>query len=325
METIGPSPPEEEIQLLMHWGDAYDRPRGRRAAAISILVHVGLVLAVVIAPAAIWNTPQLADRIITPLIAPLTELTQTDPNEGKVNKEFDVAASAARPRVQSPPGSSSPKPFQPAQAPAEPAPKPITLPEPPKIEEKPIKPDLPQIAQTLPPPKIETVERPKLVLEDPTAEKGIEPGQGRPLPKATAAEAIRGAMGGGTAGRGGLGLDLPPSSDTLPTMGELLSDPMGVDFKPYLAQVTAAVKRQWMLIWPEQARQGRSGKVAIQFSVDRFGTVPKLVIASGSGAAALDTAAVAAIQECVPFPVLPKAYKGDLIRLQLNFTYNGAK
>jgi TonB family protein len=325
MEAIGPPPPEEEIQFLTHWGDAYDRPRGRRAAAISVLVHVGLVVAVVIAPAAVWNTPQIADRLITPLIAPLSELTQTDPNEGKVNKEFDVAASAARPRVESPPGAGAPKPFQPAQAPAAPAPKPIVLPEPPKIEDNPIKADLPQLAQTIPPPKIETVERPKLVLEDPMAAHGIEPGQGLPLPKATAAEAIRGAMGGGTAGRGGLGLDYPPSADSQPNSIQLLSDPMGVDFRPYLAAVTAEVKRHWMAIWPEAARQGRSGRVEIQFSVDRFGTVPKLVIATGSGAATLDTAAVAAIQQCVPFPVLPKAYKPDIVRLQLNFIYNAPK
>lgn len=325
METVGPSPPEEEIQFLTHWGDAYDRPRGRRAAAISILVHVGLVVAVVIAPAAVWNTPQMAERLITPLIAPLSELTQTDPNQGKVNKEFDVTASAARPRLDSPPGADRPKPFQPAQTPAEPAPKPIPLPEPPKLEDKSIKPDLPQIAQTIPPPKIETVERPKLVLEDPMAAHGIEPGQGRPLPKATAEEAIRGAMGGGTAGRGGLGLDYPPSADSQPNSIQLLSDPMGVDFRPYLAAVTAAVKSYWMRIWPEQARQGRSGRVEIQFSVDRFGTVPKLVIASSSGAIALDQAAVAAISGCVPFPVLPKAYKPDIIRLQLNFIYNAPK
>jgi TonB family protein len=98
-----------------------------------------------------------------------------------------------------------------------------------------------------------------------------------------------------------------------------------VDFRPYLAAITAVVKSHWMRIWPEQARQGRSGRVEIQFSVDRFGTVPKLVIASSSGAITLDQAAVAAISESVPFPVLPKAYKPDIIRLQLNFIYNGPK
>jgi protein TonB len=196
-------------------------------------------------------------------------------------------------------------------------------PEPPKVEDKLVQPELPQLAQVLPP-RIEPVERPKLVLEDIPGPPQIQPGQGRPLPKATAEEAIRGAMNGGN-GPGGLGLNLPSSADLLPNSIQLLSDPMGVDFRPYLAQVTAVVKQYWLRIYPAAARQGRSGRVEIQFSVDRFGTVPKLVIASGSGANALDQAAVAAVADAVPFPSLPKAYKADTIVLQLNFIYNQPK
>jgi TonB family protein len=322
MEKVGPSPPDDEIHLLTEWGDPSDRPRGRRAAAFSLLIHMALVLAVVVAPAALWETPQIAERLVTPLIAPLTALTQTDPNKGKLNKEFDVVASEARKRIQISPGADQPKPFNPPPPPPAPAPKPLVVPEPPKIEDKAVKPDLPQIAQTLPP-RIEPVERPKLVLESPVTPSEIQPGQGRPLPKATAEDAIRGVLGGGASGRpGGPGSDLPSSSGLQPNNMQLLSDPMGVDFKPYLAQVLASVKRYWMAIWPEAARQGRSGKVVIQFSIDHFGTVPKLVIASGSGANALDFAAVAAIQSSVPFPILPRDYKGDLIKLQLNFAYN---
>jgi TonB family protein len=265
---------------------------------------MALVLAVVVAPAALWETPQIAERLVTPLILPLTALTQTDPNKGKLNKEFDVVASEARKRIQISPGADQPKPFSPPPPPPAPAPKPLVVPEPPKIENKAAKPDLPQIAQTLPP-RIQPVERPKLV------------------PKATAEDAIRGVMGGGASGRpGGPGSDLPSSSGLQPNNMQLLSDPMGVDFKPYLAQVLASVKRYWIAIWPESARQGRSGRVVIQFSIDHFGTVPKLVIASGSGVDTLDHAAVAAIAGSVPFPILPRDYKGDLIKLQLNFAYN---
>jgi protein TonB len=322
MEKVGPSPPDDEIHLLTEWGDPSDRPRGRSAAVLSALIHVGLIVAVVLAPTALWETPQIAERLVTPLIMPLTALTQTDPNQGKLNKEFDVAASQARRRIQISPGADQPKPFNPPPPPPPPAPKPLAVPEPPKVEDKPAKVDLPQIVQT-PPPRIEPVERPKLVLESPVTPKEIEPGQGRPLPKATAEEAIRGAMGGGPSGRpGGAGLDLPSSSGLQANNMQLLSDPMGVDFKPYLAQVLASVKRYWMAIWPESARQGRSGRVEIQFSIDHFGTVPKLVIKSGSGVDALDHAAVAAIAGSVPFPILPRDYKGDLIKLQLNFAYN---
>ncbi|MBZ5584982.1 MAG: energy transducer TonB [Acidobacteriia bacterium] len=117
-------------------------------------------------------------------------------------------------------------------------------------------------------------------------------------------------------------MDLPASPGTQPNNMQLLSDPLGVDFRPYLTQVLAAVKRNWMLIWPDSARMGRSGKVAIQFSIDRKGTVPKLVIASSSGVDSLDRAAIAAISQTVPFPPLPTPFRGDLIKLQLNFAYN---
>jgi protein TonB len=293
---------------------------------LSILFHVVVIGTVALAPAAFWEPPRLVDApIVTPLVMPFTALTQKAPNKGKVNKEFDVAAVQPRPRIQISPGAGQPRTFNPSPPPPAPAPKLLTLPEPPKIEEKAIKPNLPQIAQVLPP-RIQPVEQPKIVLEDPTEPPQIEPGQGRPLPKATAEEAIRGALGGGANGRpGGLGVNLPASSGLQPNNMQLLSDPMGVDFKPYLAQVLAAVKRYWMAIWPESARMGRSGRVEIQFSIDRNGTVPKLVIASGSGAEALDRAAVAAIGGSVPFPALPKAYKPDLIKLQLNFAYNMPK
>jgi len=321
METVGQSPPEDDdLQFLTQWGDPSDRKRHQRAAAASLLINMAVVAAAVLAPAAVWESPEIAEKIVTPLIAPLTAFTQKEPNKEKVDKEFDVAASQPRPRIQISPGQ-SPKPFNPTPPAPAPVPKPIAVPEPPKVEEKTPKTDLPQLAQTLAPPKIETVQQPKLVLEDPVAAPTIQPGQGRPLPKADAESAIQGLMSGGGRG-GGPSLNMAPSAGLDPNKMRLLSDPMGVDFKPYLTQVLASVKRYWLAIWPQAARDGRSGRVVIQFSVDRFGAVPKLVIASGSGADALDRAAVAAVAGSVPFPSLPREYKGDQIRLELNFTYN---
>ena len=40
---------------------------------------------------------------------------------------------------------------------------------------------------------------------------------------------------------------------------QLLSDPMGVDFKPYLIRVLATVKRNWFAVYPESARFGLRG------------------------------------------------------------------
>jgi TonB family protein len=103
---------------------------------------------------------------------------------------------------------------------------------------------------------------------------------------------------------------------------QLLSDPMGVDFRPYLIQILAAVKRNWQAVMPESARLGRPGKVSIQFAISKTGQVPKLVIASASGTDAFDRAAVASISMTNPFPPLPPEFRGDQIRLQFAFLYN---
>ena len=118
------------------------------------------------------------------------------------------------------------------------------------------------------------------------------------------------------------------SGQTAPTPGktassvELLSDPQGVDFKPYLLKVLAAVRRNWQAVIPESARYGRRGRVTVQFAIDKSGSVPKLVIASPSGSDSLDRAAVAGISASNPFPPLPADFRGDQVRLRLVFAYN---
>jgi TonB family protein len=103
---------------------------------------------------------------------------------------------------------------------------------------------------------------------------------------------------------------------------ELLSDPQGVDFKPYLIQVLAAVRRNWFAVIPESVKLGQRGRVVIQFAISRAGSVPKLVISYPSGAEALDRAAVAGISASNPFPPLPAEFRGGEVRLQLSFVYN---
>jgi len=116
---------------------------------------------------------------------------------------------------------------------------------------------------------------------------------------------------------------LPNSPSESGSVVELLSDPRGVDFRPYLTQVLAAVRRNWFAVIPESARLGMSrGRTLIQFSVTSNGSVPKLVIAKSSGAPPLDRAAVAGVSASNPFPPLPREYLGGDIRLQFTFLYN---
>ncbi len=100
---------------------------------------------------------------------------------------------------------------------------------------------------------------------------------------------------------------------------------MGVDFRPYLIRVLAAVRRNWFAVIPESAKLGQTGRAVLQFAIDRTGNVPKLVIAVPSGREALDRAAVAGISASNPFPPLPPEFKGGQIRLQLVFRYNLAR
>jgi TonB family protein len=97
---------------------------------------------------------------------------------------------------------------------------------------------------------------------------------------------------------------------------------LGVDFKPYLTQILARVRKNWFAVIPESARLGSRGVVLLQFIIDRDGQVPKLVIAMPSGTEALDRAAVAGISASVPFPPLPVQFKGKEVRLQFSFKYN---
>jgi TonB family protein len=190
--------------------------------------------------------------------------------------------------------------------------------EPPRIEAPPTPPPPPTagpVPQAAPPAPV----KPKIAFESvgeaarPVANPQI------PIPKLSVNDAVHSVIvpGGNTA--------VEDSSDQFrKTQMQLLSDPKGVDFKPYLVQVWRAVRRNWLAVIPESARLGRQGVVLVQFIIDRSGTVPKLVIAEESGTSAFDRAAVAGIQEALPFPPLPAEYKGDQIRLQLAFSYNVA-
>jgi TonB family protein len=178
-----------------------------------------------------------------------------------------------------------------------------------------------------PPPPLPPVEQPKLAFETP-GQNGTSENQGeRKLapPKDTVQDAVH-EIARGAAGQGSIEAEperpLPGQTGMRPELPELLSDPMGVDFRPYLLQILSLVRKNWFAVIPESARLGNRGLVELQFIIDRNGDVPKLVIATPSGSEALDKAAVAAVSASVRFPPLPNNFKGQQIRLQFAFKYN---
>ena len=335
METLVRSSVENpaELHLLTSWEQ--DRGRVREAGLLSVAAHVAAIVALLLMPRSFMQPRRHVEQI-TPLIEPPTELTQKAPNKGPVAKEVTVEALEPHPRIQipnSPPSTTRPE----AKISSPPQPPPAPLPEPPQIQAGNLQPPrgLPVGPPTVQPPQIQEQEKPKLAFETPTAPPPSG-GVGRfARPDTSVAGAIRdltrgGAQGGLTVGDDtsdvgvggvGSGLNLPPSPGRQASSLELLSDPKGVNFQPYMLQVLAAVRRNWFAVYPESARMGLRGKVEAQFAIAKDGSIPKLVIVLHS-VPALERAAVAGIDASHPFPPFPAEYSGDHIVLKLTFSYN---
>jgi protein TonB len=314
METAVTPPSEADLHLLTDWVEPGRNARIGRSAVLSLLTHVFAILFVLWMPETFMQParPKPQESIVTPLILPPLSLTQKEPNPNKTIREF--RSPDLTPRIQAPKGP-SPEPQAAAPKKATPAPPPkaspqTPLPEPPKMEiasSEPPKLTLPVQPQA-PPPK------PASPFED---VKPLTPGQ-RPLglPGSSMDDVIRGAI----SGRGGISsqgsAQIPSSGAELPT---LLSDPKGIDFKPYLAQVLASVKRAWYTILP---KNGHRGYVSIQFAILRDGTVRKVAYAQSTGDPSLDNTAVMAISQAGPFGPLPVQYTEGEIHVQMNFAYN---
>lgn len=327
MPTVVSRPANQPLEpgFLLHWETGRDASP-RIAWAGTALVHaLGLaVLLLVPAEPVVHRRPPPETRV-TPLVAPLV-LTQKAPNPNKPSTTVSLDALTAPPvpRPQIAPKQAAP----PAPAPA-PAAAPKVLAEAPKLEApKPEPNKAAGVLNPLPPPPAPPPEQPKLVLEAPAAPKPVTPGGGLALPSANVEQAVRNlARSGGSSNAVG---DIVPDiySSRTPSPGPpraavgLKSDPMGVDFRPYLQQVLQAVKRNWFAVMPESARLGQRGQVVLIFGVNKDGKITKIVFSTESGAQALDRAAVAALSASDPLPRLPVEYRGNSVALQFTFQYN---
>lgn len=319
-----------DLKLMCDWREPLPPSRVAAAALGSLLFHIFAYWVAGVLPFPGPGVRFVVDdlRKSVPLYMP-KELTQRDENRGKLSRQLDVRSAA-------PP---SPTPQAPRFRP--PAPRAATIPAAPAIEAPDIEASAPPppappggIAQALP-----AIDKPKLTFEPvgapgPSNRPNANPNANLRLPQQrlsmdASARIVPPSQGGGGVTIGDIDeLTTIPSANQAPSSGpsrsnlQLMSDPQGVDFKPYLIQVLTAVRTNWLSVIPESARLGRRGRVLVQFIIDRKGAVPKLVIAESSGASALDRAAVAGISASYPFPPLPAQFGGQEIRVQLAFSYN---
>jgi TonB family protein len=353
MPVAEPQDEAKPLDLLIDWEHAWIRPKPWYSALGSVIAHLlifGVVLALPEHDYTQADFPRggeidIRGKAVT-LVVPQDILTQKAPNRNKPADQLDLAGLMSSPQ---------PKPVAPKIKAPPPAPKAFNAPPPSPAPPtaKPVETNLdpaPRIAQNLPPvlggganipapviapPPVPAPDKPRLTFETPGSVSGAPKGQIQSpsqmsiADQAKAAAATRNGSQGSTMVIGDLSGDPTPGIPALPgTQGktgnslELLSDPMGVDFKPYLIRVLAAVRRNWFAVMPESARMGMRGRTTIQFAIAKNGSVPKLVIHFPSGSEHLDRAAVAGISASNPFPPLPAEFQGNQIRLQLVFAYN---
>jgi TonB family protein len=345
MEAVEVPQTTEDLRLLLAWDTASDQMRSRQAGSLSIAAHIVVIVILFSLPREVFRPAPQPHRTVTPLVFPPREPTQKAPNTAKISKSFNVESLLPQPKVQLPlsrPSTTRPRALQPPPTPvAKPSP-PATMVEPPKVETA-LKDTGPKIPDGVPPapappPQIQTEEKPKLAFETPGGYAGSGQGVAKAAPPSTSVtdamrSLARGSGGGGLvvgdlgAGEGGLGpgINQAPAAGRQQSKLQLLSDPMGADFGPYLLQILQTVRRNWFSVMPESARLGRRGTVLVQFAIAKDGTVTKVVFATNSGVESLDRAAVASISMSNPFPPLPAEFRGNVIRLQLTYAYNNAK
>lgn len=335
METIKASDSastgtEQEPNFLLVRDTSGDWPRWKRAAAGSAVFHTIAITALFLIQSSPYQPPppeNTRKQEVIHLFVP-KDLTQKAPNKGPVAKLMMAEPSAPAPKLTEP----KPKVFTPPPPQQKPAPAPMIAPPtpvaPPALTPGEMtKNEIP--SGTLPPSQLPKPDAPKIIVEDslqahtPTPRSGGALAPPNPI---TEANRTYGNVSGpkppdsGEISVGG-GLHLPASAARMSNF-QLKSDPMGVDFQPYLQQVLAAVKLNWVAVFPEAARLGTRGTVTIEFAIGKDGKVEKIVFNGQSGSRALDNASVAAISASNPLPSLPREFKGDRIVVQMSFMYN---
>jgi TonB family protein len=336
------APPEDtgpKLTLLSTLQPKEDWRRGRVSGVASVLFH--LVVVIVLLNFHYTPSPRSPEQFfvkhVTPLYLP-PELTQKAPNKTPVKKELVLESIAPRPILKAPSAPAAKRATAAKQMPAPPAQVPQVAPKPlivdaPKIEAPP-SPQPFQIANAPPLPPPPGKATPKPAFEDiPPRSSGPPPSGGIAMPSTSVQDAVRALQKSGGAGASaigdtvtddamGAGLRLPPSAGRPQSSIQLRSDPLGADFRPYMIQVIASVRRAWLAVYPEAAKTGMRGQVILQFSIDRNGKVLKVVFNGETPSRPLNEAAVAAISASTPMPPFPTAFKGDHIILQMTFQYN---
>ncbi|MBV9147876.1 MAG: TonB family protein [Acidobacteria bacterium] len=325
-----PQDPAELHLFIEELEDERYRSRWRESIWISVILHLLLVIAIITAPkiAPDWFArdkvalvePKLDDRDVQFLALPHDD-QKVAPPKTSILSDKNRVAQARIPR----PDRHTLEELQNARRQGPPGPKAVQAP------------PQPQVASAPPQPQQQGQQQaqnsgPKPADNSNTQAKLEQPEEARPnrnvfSTAGSAGSAIQQAARAAAAGHGaggdyGIG-PLSPNTDAQGAV-DILSDTLGVDFGPYLARVLEDVRRNWYNLIPEEARSPlfKQGKLAIQFVIDKNGSVEGMRLVAPSGDIALDRAAWGGITASNPFPPLPKEFNGPYLTLRFRFYYN---
>ena len=351
---IGAAPPEiipppEKLPLNLVEGDVFltgevnflateqkteDKARNPLATRIgSILLHAAIIAMIVWQPALFRRRApsaeqqEIARKQLTLLLPPgAFDTPRPEPRVVTPPPRIHVDPRILRrvaPPVEPPP---QPKPEIKAEVKELPSP-PVPKPE---AAQKPASPAPKQQIASNVQPKLEVPEtpqpRPNLVL--PRSSGSTLRDTLRDLNRNTESAGRSGGVAGPMPNqRGAPGVDIPGSNGAGGTFGngyQILTPTEGVDFSDYMQRVLASVRRNWYAVMPQSAMLGDRGRVILEFTIRKDGSVPngEPTPIMGSGKEPLDRAAISAIRSSNPFEPLPPAFSGPEIRLRFIFLYN---
>lgn len=327
--------PDDVPHLLLQLQDDLSRARKKEALWLSVIIHLLVIIL-------LWNSQKLID--LWPHRAVDLAITANDkskdatflelpPDEQKLTRRPDAKVLSDKDRIAT---SKTPqinheelKKLLQSAHPGQPG---THIPAPPAPGQPP-----PQVAQSQQPPTPQESQQGITPPQDNNQTAQLQtPPQNRPVPNfntpLTAGSAIeqaeraaaenRGRSGGGQSGDYGLtqGRGGPKALD----QAEILTDTMGVDFGPYLTQITQRVRQNWYTIMPPSVYPPilKQGKLAIEFVILKDGTVTAMARDVSSNDVGLDRAAWGSITMSAPFPPLPREFPGKLLGLRFYYFYN---
>lgn len=312
-----------ELHLLLgELNDDVSGYRRREATWISVIVHVVIVLLLIFVPKWIPSSRPAVVRLLpdnenitfTPSQkTPKVPAPPTNKISDQNNRAQTRTPQPNRKTLRDLADARRPGPRQPVSPPPQPQP-------------------APQMQASQAPPQSGSPPPPKQVQQQQTAklEAPQQPKQ-NPFSITSAGSSVDQAIHSAAANRGGTGVSfggdygsgIRPKVDTRGAM-EILSDTRGVDFGPYLKRLRITVEDHWYPLIPEVALPPitKRGRVIIEFSIKKDGSIQGLRIVDGSGDSALDRAAYGALTNSNPLPRLPVEFSGDFLQIRAAFYYN---